>query len=149
MFIYFKNRYAVYTCSAFIFCRLSRKQPLGCLVLRFSRLTWYHLVSSYPCCISLRFSISLSFPTYPFWRQPSFGLYHDVSVVPRYIHLLVSIKIIIVQPFVTLWSLLWLLLTSYGKLYSMIPHVHKTSPGKNDNLPLMSLPHLLSEIRAV
>ena len=65
------------------------------------------------------------------------------SVVPRYIHLLVSIKIIIVQPFVTLWSLLWLLLTSYDKLYSMIPHVHKTSPGKNDNLPLVSLPHLL------
>ena len=71
------------------------------------------------------------------------------SVVPRYIHLLVSIKIIIVQPFITIWLLLWLLLTSYGKLYSMIPHVYKTSPGKNDNLPLMSLPHLLSEIRAV
>jgi hypothetical protein len=25
----------------------------------------------------------------------------------------------------------------------------ETSPGKNDNLPLMSLPHLLQEIRAV
>lgn len=55
------------------------------------------------------------------------------------------------------FSVLWPLLTSHSKLYSVfsdfffffLPDVCETSPGKSDSLPLIHLPHLHAGIRAV
>src|SRR5690606_8274531 len=48
---------------------------------------------------------------------------------------------------------LWLLLTSHGKLYSVLhtlfPHVHETSRGKINNLHPISPPHLHSGVRII
>ena len=51
------------------------------------------------------------------------------------------------------YMVLWPRLTSYDKLYSVFltpfPHVHKTSPGKNDDFHPIYLLHLPCELRAV
>ncbi len=89
------------------------------------------------------------FPTYPH-ESSRVAPFSALFALP---HLPSFPRITIVQPF-PLCAVLWPLLTSRGSLLLLAlifvsPPIREISPGKNDNFPLIYLPHLHHGIRAV